>query len=82
VELICVALWVYGIILLIRIILSWVTMAGSTPQSLGPIIRVIYELTEPVLGFFRRIIPPIGPLDISPIVVFLILGLLQNSLGC
>lgn len=81
-EIVCTALWVYGIILFVRIILSWVSMAGSTPASLGPVVKVIYDLTEPVLGFFRRMIPPLGPLDISPIVVFLILGVLQNALGC
>jgi YggT family protein len=81
-AIVCAALTVYWFILLARIILSWVTMAGSVPEGLRPITRVIYDLTEPVLGLFRRIIPPLGPLDISPIFVFIILGFIQRALGC
>ena len=81
-EIVCIALSVYWVILFVRIILSWVTMAGSPPAALAPAIRVVYDLTEPVLGFFRRIIPPLGMMDISPIFVFLILGFIQRALGC
>ncbi len=72
----------YTLVLFVRIILSWVTMAWSPPASLSPLIRVIYDVTEPVLGFFRGLIPPIGGLDLSPIVVFLLLGFVQRSLPC
>lgn len=72
----------YTLVLFVRIILSWVTMAWSPPASLSPLIRVIYDITEPVLGFFRRFIPPIGGLDLSPIVVFLLLGVVQRQLPC
>jgi YggT family protein len=82
VQLICAGLTVYWVILFIRIILSWVTMAGSPPASLAPAIRIVYELTEPVLGFFRRLIPPLGMFDISPIIVFILLNVLQGVLGC
>ena len=82
-DIVCAALLVYEVILLVRIILSWVSMfGGSTPSSLGPAISVIYDLTEPVLGFFRRVIPPLGMFDISPLIVFILLGIVQRSLGC
>jgi YggT family protein len=81
-ELLCLALSVYYVILFLRIILSWVTMFWSPPSALSPAIRVIYELTEPVLGLFRRYIPPIGGLDLSPLVIFIILAFVQGSLGC
>ncbi len=81
-EIICIALTVYWFVLLARIILSWVTMAGSVPAGLAPAVRVIHDLTEPVLGLFRRMIPPMGPLDISPIFAFIILGFIQRALGC
>ncbi|MDQ3986947.1 MAG: YggT family protein [Actinomycetota bacterium] len=81
-ELVCAALTVYWLILLVRVILSWVTMAGSVPASMGGLVRVVYDLTEPVLGFFRRIIPPLGPIDISPLIVFILLGVVQGALGC
>jgi YggT family protein len=48
-------------------------MAWSPPASLAPAVRVVYDLTEPVLGLFRRYIPPLGGLDLSPFFVFIIL---------
>jgi YggT family protein len=79
---VCLALWIYYIILLARIILSWVTMAWSPPPSLAPVMRVIYDLTEPLLGLFRRYIPPIGGLDLSPLFIFIILSIVQRAIGC
>lgn len=70
-DLLILALKVYTWILFARIILSYATMFWTPPSSLTPVIRVIYELTEPVLSFLRRYIPPIGGLDLSPLVVFL-----------
>lgn len=75
-------LGIYVIILFLRIILSWTTMFWSPPSSLTPAIRVIYELTEPLMRWFRRFIPPIGGLDISPIIIFLIIGAIRGSLPC
>lgn len=73
---------IYGIILFFRIILSWTTQFWSPPQALTPLIRVIYELTEPVMAFFRRFIPPIGGLDLSPIVIFIIIRIVAGSFPC
>jgi YggT family protein len=79
---VCLALWVYYLVLLARIIMSWVTMAWSPPPALAPVMRVIYDLTEPVLGLFRRYIPPIGGLDLSPLFIFIILSIVQRGIGC
>jgi YggT family protein len=77
---VCYALQAYQIILIARIILSWTTMFWSPPDSLTPVIRVIYDLTEPVMGFFRRFIPPIGGLDLSPIFIFIIISIAMGQL--
>jgi len=82
VTLICTALWVYTLVLFARIILSWVAMAWTPPPSLQPAVKVVYDLTEPVLGFVRRYIPPMGGLDLSPLVVFLVISLVRGSLAC
>jgi YggT family protein len=79
VFLLCYAINVYTIILFIRIILSWVTMFWSPPSALSPAIKVIYDLTEPILRFFRGYIPPIGGLDISPILIFIILRIIAAA---
>jgi YggT family protein len=42
------------------------------------VIRFIFEITEPVMGPFRRIIPPLGGMDFSPIVLFLVLQVVES----
>jgi YggT family protein len=82
VGLVCAALLAYYLILFARIILSWTTMFWSPPSSLTPLVRVIYDLTEPIMGFFRRFIPPVGGFDLSPIVIFILLSFVRSGLGC
>jgi YggT family protein len=78
-EIICFALTAYTIVLVVRIILSWTTMFWSPPSSLTPAIRIVYDLTEPVMGLFRRVIPPVGGLDLSPIFIFVIISIIQRQ---
>jgi YggT family protein len=69
---------IYTLVIFVRIILSWFP---STPAGvLGQVNRVLYQVTEPVLGPARRIIPSLGPIDISPIVVVVALGFVQSML--
>ena len=64
----------YEIVLIVRIILSWIPHDRHHPA-----VQFLYRITEPVLGPARRIIPPIGgTLDISPIVVFVLLEFLKK----
>jgi YggT family protein len=77
-NILCLALSVYSVVLIIRIILSWATMVWSPPPSVAPAVRVIYDLTEPVMSLFRRYIPPMGGLDLSPIIIFILIGILQG----
>ena len=81
-EILCIALELYILILFARIILSWVTMFWSPPPGLSPAIRFVYDLTEPVMGLFRRYIPAVGGLDLSPIFIFVILNLVSKQIGC
>ncbi|WP_459911124.1 YggT family protein [Desulfotomaculum defluvii] len=68
-----VAFWVYEMMLLARILLSWFP---HNPHN--SIIRFLYETTDPYLNIFRRVIPPLGMIDISPIVAFLVLRMIQS----
>lgn len=72
-AILCFALWAYTILIIIRVILSWVEAFGSMPDALRPGARVVYDLTEPVLGTARRYIPPAGMLDLSALIVLLLL---------
>jgi YggT family protein len=81
VTIICLALQLYFFVLLARIIFSWIeAFSRRPPEGLRPVMRVVYALTEPVMGPLRRVIPPIGGLDISPIFIFIALGIIQSSL--
>ncbi len=82
VRLICIALAVYWIILLARVIVSWIELAGWRPPVTGPlrtVFELLFDVTEPVLRPIRRILPPAGPLDLSVIVAFLIIFVLQTA---
>ncbi|ABO49253.1 protein of unknown function YGGT [Desulforamulus reducens MI-1] len=68
-----VAFWVYEMMLLIRILMSW-----FPHNPYNPIVRFLYETTDPYLNIFRRIIPPLGMVDISPIAAFLVLRMIQS----
>ena len=61
---------VYVLILFARAILSWFPYNPNSP--LNGVRRVVFVLTEPVLAPFRRIIPPVGMLDLSFIVAFIV----------
>jgi YggT family protein len=76
VDLLCSLISVYYIVLLARVILSWFPLQPGTPMA--SIASIIYQLTEPVMGPVRRIIPTIGMIDISPIVVFFGLRIIQS----
>jgi YggT family protein len=76
-DLLCALFSVYFVVLVARIILSWFPLQPGT--TLASIAGIIYQLTEPVLGPVRRLIPSIGMFDISPIVVFIGLQILQGA---
>jgi|YNPNPStandDraft_1061719.scaffolds.fasta_scaffold139016_2 YggT family protein len=59
--------------ILARVILSWLRV---DPYS--PAVQLIYQITEPILGPFRRVVPPIGMIDISPIVALIVLEIAQR----
>jgi YggT family protein len=70
-----VLLQVLSLAILIRILLSWFPVDPS-----NPIIRVLFEITEPILAPFRRVIPRIGMFDLSPLAALLVIQFLQQAL--
>ena len=65
----------YILLIFIRIIFSW----GMASYS-NRVMRFLVNATEPMLGPLRRIVPLVGTFDISPIVAFIILWLLQSAI--
>ena len=68
---------VYSVVILVRILLSWVRVSPMR-QPWRAIHTFFYESTDWFLNFFRRVIPPVGILDISPIVALIVLWILQR----
>ena len=71
---------IYLIILIARAILSWFPMRPGSPFA--PVLRFVHTVTEPVLAPLRRIIPPVGMLDLSFLVALLVFELLILPLLC
>ncbi len=69
------ALSLYMWIIIIRALLSWVN-----PDPYNPIVRFLYGITEPVLGRIRRFLPPLGGIDLSPLVAILAIVFLKQFL--
>ena len=63
------------LLILVRVLLSWI--------NLGPgndLVRLVYQLTEPILAPLRRYIPSFGGLDITPMVALMLLALVKRLL--
>jgi len=64
---------VYTILIFLYILMSWVQLPYNV--WIGRVRTFLHDTVEPYLGLFRRIIPPIGGLDLSPIVALIVLQL-------
>jgi YggT family protein len=70
---------VYILLILAYIITSWIRLPYS--PWLNRIQRFLYDVCEPYLRIFRRIVPPIGPLDLSPMIAVIVLILVRQVIG-
>lgn len=74
-ELLALLINVFLFSILIQVIISWVN-----PGTYNPVMGMLYSLNEPILGPARRVIPPIGGLDLSPLVAAVGLQVLKMLL--
>ncbi|MDA8286569.1 MAG: YggT family protein [Actinomycetota bacterium] len=68
---------VYVIIMVVRAVLSFFPYSANSP--LNPVRRVVTVATEPVLAPFRRLIPPVGAIDVSFIVAFIVVEIIVDT---
>jgi YggT family protein len=67
------AFTLYSIILLARVLISWFSV-----DPYNPIVRVLHQLTEPLLAPIRRLLPQTGAIDFSPLIGFVVIVLAQR----
>lgn len=68
-------LWLAPWLIFVRVALSWV---NADPYN--PIVQFLCRITEPVLAFFRRFLPPISGFDVSPIIACVVIMFLRSFL--
>ena len=72
--------WVF----LIMIIMSWLisfNVINTRNQFVATVWRMLNQITEPILRPIRRVVPPVGGLDLSPLIVFIIIFFLQQLIA-
>ena len=67
--------WALNLAILIRVVLSWVNV-----NPYNPLVSFVYQITDPIIEPLRRIIPPLGMIDITPIIAMILLSVLQQVL--
>ena len=67
----------YYYALIASIVMSFIMMFSGNMNP-HPILLLVWQITDPIMSPVRRIIPPMGGLDFSPIFIFLIIGLIRN----
>jgi YggT family protein len=67
---------IYSLILLVSVVLSWTGLPDG-----HPVVRVTRALTEPLLAPIRKVLPTMGGIDFSPMVLIIAINLLRRMLG-
>ena len=66
---------IYMMVVFASVVLSWIRLSPGNPVA-----QIVHTLTEPVLEPARRVIPPMGGLDLSPMVVLIALQIIRSVL--
>ena len=73
-----VFIYVYVLVIFVYILTSWIRQPYS--PWLNRVQRFLYDVCDPYLRIFRRVLPPLGPLDLSPVVAVVVLLAIQRGL--
>jgi YggT family protein len=70
---------VYILLILVYVLTSWIRLPYK--PWLNRVQRFLYDVCEPYLRLFRRVLPPLGPLDLSPVVAVIVLIVVQRLIA-
>lgn len=83
-QILILALQIYTFIIIIQVVMSWLIAFGvintANPQA-RRLVDGLNKLTEPVMAPVRRYVPPIGGIDITPIIVIFGIMILERIIG-
>ena len=79
-QLICQLANLYILVLVARSVSTFFPMRPDSPFA--PVVRFLFQVTEPVLAPIRRVLPAMGGLDFSPLVVLIGIQVIARLLGC
>lgn len=83
-RILCLALFVFWILLLARVLISLLQVFGGMRPPLGGPLRSAYDglfaVTEPPLRLLRSVVPPVGRIDISVLVAFVVINVLRVAI--
>jgi YggT family protein len=83
IELVVIVIDLYKWIVIAQVIMSWLVAFGvinTYNRMVAQIGEVLYRLTEPALRPIRRLLPDLGGIDISPIILLLLLWLIEREI--
>lgn len=83
IEVVNYAIEIFKLIVIVTIVMSWLVafnVINTRNRAVYMVMDTLYRITEPALRPIRRIMPNTGAIDLSPIVLFLILYLIQRYL--
>ena len=75
IDFVSLLFWLLNMAIFIRVLLSWFSV-----DPYHPAVVLLYQVTDPILEPLRRVIPSVGPLDITPIVAMILLDVVRRLL--
>jgi YggT family protein len=78
-EFLSIFIQVYILLILAYVLTSWIRLPDNV--WLNRIQRFLYDVCEPYLRLFRRVLPAFGPLDLSPVVAVIVLIVIQRVIA-
>jgi YggT family protein len=72
---------IFTFLIVARVILSWVMQMNTTSSFVISAYRVLTQLTDPILAPLRRIVPPAGMFDLTPMVAIILLWIITEILA-
>jgi len=79
IQFLVILLYILQGAIIIRVVLSWLPMAGIHVDPYNPVVKILYDITDPILEPLRRF-TTVGMIDLSPIVAWFLISAILRAL--